>query len=100
MQSSSRPSNPHEVLRLADQPAIIPASVEAEAVVAQLRNKSDTRQAPAPPSPPSAAKTAQPVRRSALAYAPTAILAIVVIAIAALSIWYLVRPEPLLLQGE
>jgi HlyD family secretion protein len=74
MQPSSRPSNPHEILRLAEQPAV-PASVEAEA--------------------------ARPERpHSALAHAPTAILAIVIIAIAALSIWYLVRPDPLLLQGE
>jgi len=102
MQSSSRPSNPDEVvLRLAEQPAIISVPVEAEAAVAQLRNKSDIRQAPAPPSPLVAEKAAQPARpRSALTYAPAVILAIVVIAIASLSIWYLVRPAPLLLQGE
>ena len=69
--------------------------------MAQLRNKSDTRQAPAPSSRLSAAKATQPERpHSALARAPTAILAIVILAVAALSIWYLVRPEPLLLQGE
>jgi HlyD family secretion protein len=44
---------------------------------------------------------AQPKRRaSAARHVPLAILAIAVVSIASLSGWYLLRPEPLLLQGE
>ena len=32
--------------------------------------------------------------------APSIIVALVVVAVAGLSIWYLVRPQPLLVQGE
>ena len=38
--------------------------------------------------------------RSLVPLLPRVILAIVIAGIAALSTWYLVRPEPLLLQGE
>jgi HlyD family secretion protein len=38
--------------------------------------------------------------QAALSKVPAIILALVVIGVAGLSIWYLVRPEPLLLQGE
>ena len=69
--------------------------------MAQLRNKSDTPPAPTPPVPPAENKAPRSEQQhSALTRAPTVILAIVIIAIAGLSIWYLVRPEPLLLQGE
>lgn len=49
--------------------------------------------------PPKAMPKAQSPT-SAVALVPRAILAIVIVGIAALSTWYLVRPEPLLLQGE
>jgi HlyD family secretion protein len=39
-------------------------------------------------------------KRSAREHVPGIILAVVILAVASLSIWYLVRPEPLLLQGE
>ena len=48
--------------------------------------------------PPDTPKPKQP--RAAVAMAPAIILAVVIVSIAALSVWYLVRPEPLLLQGE
>src|SRR5271169_2591985 len=40
------------------------------------------------------------LRRLALANAPSIIVALIIAAVAGLSIWYLVRPEPLLVQGE
>jgi HlyD family secretion protein len=45
------------------------------------------------------AKKAFP-KKSVSVHAPSIIVACVVVAIAALSIWYLIRPEPLLIQGE
>ena len=46
-------------------------------------------------------RTAEPKPvRSALAHTPAVILAVVIVSVAGLSAWYLVRPEPLLLQGE
>jgi hypothetical protein len=90
MQPSSRPSNPHEVLGLAEQPATIPASVGTEAAVAQLRNKSDMPPAPVSPLPRAETKAPRSERHhSALMRAPTVILVIVIIAIAGLSIWYI-----------
>ena len=41
-----------------------------------------------------------PAKKSASAHAPSIIVACIVFAIFALSIWYLVRPEPLLIEGE
>jgi len=55
----------------------------------QLETKAGPPKAPEPKQPPSTP-----------AKAPAIILALVIVSIAALSIWYLVRPEPLLLQGE
>src|SRR5262245_6903401 len=49
---------------------------------------------PAPPVAPPKAKTATPT------YVPTIIVGVVVAAVIALSLWYLVRGEPLLVQGE
>jgi HlyD family secretion protein len=46
-------------------------------------------------------RTAEPKpARSVLTHVPAVILAVVIVSVAALSAWYLVRPEPLLLQGE
>jgi HlyD family secretion protein len=59
---------------------------------------------PAPATEPAVQTTAvEGKRRGApwpAARTPAIIVALVVVAIAALSIWYLVRPEPLLVQGE
>ena len=41
-----------------------------------------------------------PSEKTAGSHAPAIIVGVIVIAIIALSIWYLVRPEPLLVQGE
>jgi HlyD family secretion protein len=50
--------------------------------------------------PEEAAKPAPKPRAAASARAPSIIVGAVVAVIAALSIWYLVRPQPLLVQGE
>jgi HlyD family secretion protein len=42
----------------------------------------------------------KPAAKSAPRHLPSIIVAAIIIAIVALSIWYLVRPEPLLVQGE
>jgi HlyD family secretion protein len=39
-------------------------------------------------------------KRSRAARAPSIIVGVVILAIAGLSIWYLIRPQPLLVQGE
>jgi HlyD family secretion protein len=59
-------------------------------------------EAPAHPAQVAAQEKGKaPKRASSIArHVPTAILTIAIAAIAGLSIWYLVRPEPLLLQGE
>jgi HlyD family secretion protein len=41
-----------------------------------------------------------PAKKATRSYVPSIIVAAISIAIIALSIWYLVRPEPLLVQGE
>jgi HlyD family secretion protein len=53
-----------------------------------------TQRAPMQAKKPPMDKRPQPAR------APSIIVGVVVFAIAALSIWYLVRPQPLLVQGE
>jgi HlyD family secretion protein len=49
---------------------------------------------PVPEPPPKAAQQLASYR------VPSIIVAVIVVAVGALSIWYLVRPEPLLVQGE
>ena len=49
------------------------------------------------PAPPTEATNDRPPRSSRL---PSVIVVVVAIAIAALSVWYLLRGEPLLVQGE
>jgi HlyD family secretion protein len=59
--------------------------------------------APAPTAAPPPAPEAPPPKapkREASDRIPSIVVAVVVAAVAALSIWYLVRPEPLLVQGE
>ena len=53
---------------------------------------------PEPPAEP--AKQAPDKRAAASTRAPSIIVGVVVAVIAALSMWYLVRPQPLLVQGE
>jgi hypothetical protein len=52
---------------------------------------------PAPPSPAGAAPGDKTPRASRV---PSIIVGVIVAAIAGLSIWFLVRPQPLLVQGE
>jgi HlyD family secretion protein len=66
-----------------------PAEPPQEAESLQPETKGGPPKPPEPKQPPS-----MPAK------APAIILAVIVLGIAALSIWYLVRPEPLLLQGE
>src|ERR1700745_111177 len=65
----------------------------------EMRNPDvQTQEAPAPPI-----ETAKqgPKKRAAVApRVPSIIVGLVIAAVAALSIWYLVRPQPLLVQGE
>src|SRR5262245_37675310 len=55
---------------------------------------------PAPEPPPAAPEPTPKPRAPASNRVPAIIVAVVITAVAALSIWYLVRPEPLLVQGE
>jgi HlyD family secretion protein len=50
--------------------------------------------------PPPAKKKQPPDERPRTSRAPSIIVGVVIVAIAGLSIWYLVRPQPLLVQGE
>jgi HlyD family secretion protein len=54
----------------------------------------------APKTPTEAAKQAPKERAAASTRAPSIVVGIVIAVVAALSIWYLVRPLPLLVQGE
>ena len=57
---------------------------------------------PAPPSPAGAApsRAAPGDKAPRASRVPSIIVGVIVAAIAGLSIWYLVRPQPLLVQGE
>jgi HlyD family secretion protein len=58
-------------------------------------------QPPAAPEPPTeAVKQVPKERMAASTRAPSIIVGLVIAAVCALSIWYLVRPQPLLVQGE
>ncbi len=70
-------------------------SADAPTHVATAPLKEQPREKPAPP-PQEKPKERLP----ASSRVPSIIVAIVVAAMAGLSIWYLVRPEPLLVQGE
>jgi HlyD family secretion protein len=60
----------------------------------------DVQTAAAPEPPTEAAKQVPKERAAASTRAPSIIVGVVVAVVAALSIWYLVRPQPLLVQGE
>src|SRR5262249_27374831 len=51
-------------------------------------------------APPPAKKKPPPDERPQTSRAPSIIVGVVIVAIAGLSIWYLVRPQSLLVQGE
>jgi HlyD family secretion protein len=65
----------------------------------EMRN-SDIQPYAASEPPAETAKKEQKGREAASSRAPSIIVAVVVAIVAALSIWYLVRPQPLLVQGE
>jgi HlyD family secretion protein len=65
----------------------------------QMQNPDDQTQV-APEPPPEAIEPPSKPPAAAPSLVPSIIVGIVVVAIAALSIWYLVRPQPLLVQGE
>jgi HlyD family secretion protein len=65
----------------------------------EMRNP-DIQPYAAPEPPTEAAKQAPKGWEAASSRAPSIIVAVVVAIVAALSIWYLVRPQPLLVQGE
>jgi len=54
----------------------------------------------APPSPPEPSPEPPKPRAPISSYIPSIIVAVIIAALGALSIWYLVRGEPLLVQGE
>jgi HlyD family secretion protein len=54
----------------------------------------------AAPEPPKDAPTPIPGRKASPSTVPSIVVAVVVAAVAGLSIWYLVRGQPLLVQGE
>ena len=60
----------------------------------------DTQTHVAPEPPKEAPKQAPKKQASASSRVPSIIVALVVVAVAGLSIWYLLRGEPLLVQGE
>jgi len=60
----------------------------------------DAEQPPPGADAPSPATPKPKHPRTKPSRAPAIVLALVVVGVAALSIWYLVRPEPLLVQGE
>jgi hypothetical protein len=93
--------------------AVLPSlhdSTSASAVIGALPPRSradDPQRQPTPDAPAPAQAAPAPLkepapndRLPAFSRVPSIIIVIVVVAIATLSIWYLVRPEPLLVQGE
>ena len=89
------------VTTAASQPPAPPSAAETTAPArAEAPSKPPSEPAQAAPSTPSPAGAS--ARRPAPAgnRAPAIIFALVAAAVAGLSIWYLLRPEPLLVQGE
>ncbi len=60
----------------------------------------DTQTQVAPEPPKEAPKQAPKKKAPAASRVPSIVVGLVVVAVAGLSIWYLVRGEPLLVQGE
>ena len=92
--SSSGPREPPRVPALQRPDAEAPGNDNTE----ESLKRGGPHQRETGAAPPKAPDPKQP--RSAAAKAPAIILAVIIVSVAALSIWYLVRPEPLLLQGE
>jgi HlyD family secretion protein len=68
----------------------------------ETENRSSPDEAPRlhPPGSASAAQSVKPPSAPSVARAPAAILTIVIASIVGLSMWYLMRPQPILIQGE
>jgi len=97
-ESTSSSSSSRESLRVAPQQGLTAKAASDGKTTAEpptggesprLETKAAAPHAPDPKQPPS-----KPAK------GPAIILAVIVASVAVLSIWYLVRPEPLLLQGE
>jgi HlyD family secretion protein len=67
----------------------------------EQRSEPPKAEAPSPaPVAPAASVTPSHAAQKSATFVPSIIVGLVVAAVAGLSIWYLVRPEPLLVQGE
>ena len=95
VQSTSSSSNPREPLRFAPQQRLA-AQALLDGKTAEPPEQGEELQ---PERKRAAPKSAEAKRRGP-GNAPAIILAVIVVSVATLSIWYLVRPEPLLVQGE
>ena len=80
--------------------AVIGASPPRSRAEDQQRQPTPDAPAPAQTAPAALKEPPPNDRLPASSQVPSIIIAVVVVAIASLSIWYLVRPEPLLVQGE
>jgi HlyD family secretion protein len=95
VQSTSSSSSPREPLRFApQQPPVAQALLDGK--TAEPSEQVEKLQ----PERNTAAPKSAEGKRSRSVNPPAIILAVVIASVAALSIWYLVRPEPLLVQGE
>ena len=94
VQSTSSSSSPREPLRFAPQQRFAaPTLLDGKTAVPPKEGEALQLERQA------AAKSGGAKRRSS-GNAPAVILAVIIVGVVALSIWYLVRPQPLLLQGE
>jgi HlyD family secretion protein len=87
---NASPGTPPELLRFSSRQRVDPPLV--------VEKDGPAQSAPLPSELPIAPKAVK--GKPTLRHAPAALLVIVIVSIAALSTWYLIRPEPLLLQGE
>jgi len=94
-QSTSSSSSPSEPLRFVPQQRLA-AEALLHGKTADAPEEDEAPQLQRSAAPP---KSADAKRRRSV-NPPAIILAIIIVSVAALSVWYLVRPEPLLLQGE
>ena len=92
---------------LSASPREPPRVVPEDPVATEARRHDKTAESSKAGEPPRVQPTSAPpqapvgnARHPAAAKVPAIILAVIIVGVAGLSIWYLVRPEPLLLQGE
>ena len=95
VQSTSSSSTPREPLRFAP-PQRLASEARLDGKTAKPAGDGEELQ----PEQKTVVPKSVGGKRSRSVNAPAIILALVVASVAALSIWYLVRPEPLLVQGE